>query len=166
MKNLGASTTGRIRSHRSLAAVALVAALTGAAYWIHAERSERWIYLATPRGSLRVLLADDASDRSRGLSRRGDIPGDGLLLEWDAPGRHPIWMMDMRFSLDLIWLEQDGRVVDVLTNVPACGSPTCPLREPHGPHESIAVLELAAGGAARHGIEVGTVIGGLESSTR
>jgi hypothetical protein len=87
------------RSHNRLAAVALVAAAAGAQYWLYSERSEHWVDLATPRGSLRVLKANDASDRSRGLARRDDVPGDGLLLEWDTPGRHPIWMKDMRFSL-------------------------------------------------------------------
>ena len=158
------AATRRDRPRRSLATVGLIAAVASAGYWHYAEHAARWTDLATPRGSLRVVIANDALARSRGLSRRDHIPGDGLLLKWDVPGRHPIWMMDMRFPLDLIWLEQDGRVVDVLTNVPACGSPTCPLREPNGPHESIAVLELAAGAAARHGIEVGTVIGGLASS--
>ena len=158
------AATPRQRPRRSVATVALVTAMAGAGYWLSEERSERWTDLATPRGKLRVLIASEAADRSRGLSRRDDIPGDGLLLEWDASGRHPIWMMDMRFPLDLIWLEEHGRVVHVLTNVPACRGSTCPLHEPNGTHESIAVLELAAGAAARHGIEVGTVIGGLASS--
>ena len=120
------------RPRRGLAAVALVTAVPGAQYWLYTDRSEHWIDLALPRGSLRVLVANDASDHSRGLSRRDDMPGDGLLLEWDAPGRHPIWMIDVRFPLDLIWLERDGRVASVLTNVPACASPTCPLYEPNG----------------------------------
>jgi hypothetical protein len=43
------------------------------------------------------------------VSHRDDLPGDGMLLQWNGPGRHPIWMAGMRFPLDLIWLEQDGR---------------------------------------------------------
>ena len=167
MTKLGVSegaATPHDRPRRSLAAVALVTATASAGYWHYAEHAERWTEVATPRGSLSVLIANDAMDRSRGLSRRDHIPGDGLLLVWDVPGRHPIWMTDMRFPLDLIWLEQDGRVAGVLTYVPACGSPTCPLHEPNGTHESIAVLELASGAAARHGIEVGTVIGGVPFS--
>jgi uncharacterized membrane protein (UPF0127 family) len=68
------------------------------------------------------------------------------------------------FFPHLIWLEPDGRVAGMLTNVPACASPTCPLYEPNGTHESVAVLELQAGGAANHGINVGAVIRGLPRS--
>jgi hypothetical protein len=53
------------------------------------HKSPQWANLSTPRGSMRVLVAKNASDRSQGLSRRIDLPGDGLLLLWDAPGRHP-----------------------------------------------------------------------------
>ena len=54
-------------------------------------------------------------------SRATECCFNGTLL-----GRHPIWMADMRFPLDLIWLEQDGRVTGVLTNVPICSVPACP----------------------------------------
>src|SRR5688572_24905865 len=42
---------------------------------------------STPRGSLRVLVASNSAERSQGLSRRDDLPGDGLLLQWNAHGR-------------------------------------------------------------------------------
>jgi uncharacterized membrane protein (UPF0127 family) len=61
-----------------------------------------------------------------------------MLLQWDARGRHPIWMADMRFPLDLILLEQDGRVAGVLTNVPICSVAKCPTYEPEGTQESVA----------------------------
>jgi len=38
------------------------------------------------------------------MSDRDGLPGDGMLLQWNARGPHPIWMADMRFSLDLVWL--------------------------------------------------------------
>ena len=145
-------------------AVVIVAIMFG--YWTYAEHeSPQWANLSTPRGSVRVLVANNASNRSQGLSRRIDLPGDGLLLQWDAPGRHPIWMAQMRFPLDLIWLRHDGRVTGVLTNVPVCSSPQCPLYEPEGTHEAVAVLELSSGTAANHGIQIGTVIRSLPPSS-
>ena len=131
-------------SRRSVAAIALAAVAATLAYWSHAERAPHWADLSTPRGSLRVLVASDSAERSQGLSNRDDLPGDGLLLQWDARGRHPIWMADMRFPLDLVWIEQNGLVVGLLTNVPVCSSKPCPMYEPTGTHQSVAVLELAA----------------------
>jgi uncharacterized membrane protein (UPF0127 family) len=78
---------------------------------------------------------------------------DGLLLKWDAAGRHPIWMADMRFPLDLAWIDANGRVIGL--------SLTCPVSEPaepDGTDGSVAVLELRAGAAATYGILVGTAL--------
>jgi Uncharacterized ACR, COG1430 len=40
-------------------------------------------------------------------TRRRDI------ILWDAPGRHPIWMAEMRFPLDLIWLRCEPHFRDL-----------------------------------------------------
>ena len=145
-------------ARRSVAAMVLVAVAATSAYWAYAERAPQWADLSTPRGSLRVLVASDSAERSQGLSHRDDLLGDGMLLQWNARGRHPIWMADMRFPLDLVWLEHNGLVAGVLTNVPVCSSQPCPLYQPPGTHRSVAVLELAAGAVASHGIELGSVI--------
>jgi hypothetical protein len=61
------------------------------------------IELETPRGRIVVELADTAATRSTGLSDRDALSGiDGMLLKWDAPGTHPIWMAGMQFPLDLL----------------------------------------------------------------
>jgi uncharacterized membrane protein (UPF0127 family) len=117
---------------RSVAAISLAVVAATLAYRSHAERESQWADLSTPRGSLRVLVASDSAGRSYGLAHRDDLACDGMLLQWNAPGRHPIWMADMRFPLDLVWIEHNGLVVGVLTNVPACSSHPCPLYEPAG----------------------------------
>ena len=117
------------------------------------------IALETPNGRILVEVADTPAARSTGLSNREALSGiDGLLLKWDAPGRHPIWMAGMRFSLDLIWIETNGHIVAVLTNVPPCRTDPCPLYEPDGAERSIAVLEIPAGAAASHGIAAGAIV--------
>jgi uncharacterized membrane protein (UPF0127 family) len=64
-------------------------------------------------------------------------------------------MADMRFPLDLIWLDGDGRVLAILENVPPCDASPCPLYEPEGTSNSTAVLELPASAARVRGIVVG-----------
>jgi uncharacterized membrane protein (UPF0127 family) len=51
----------------------------------------------------------------------------------------------MRFPIDVVFLDRDLNVLDVVEDVP-------PWRMT-GRRGARAVLELAAGGAARHGIE-------------
>jgi uncharacterized membrane protein (UPF0127 family) len=64
-------------------------------------------------------------------------------------------MAEMRFPLDLAWIDANGRVIAVLANVPPCQRQPCPLYEPEGTHHSVAVLELRAGAAENHGIAAG-----------
>ena len=136
-------------------AVAVVAVLS--AYRSLAGRP-KIVSLTVPAANLRLALADTADTRAVGLSNRDTMPYDGLLLQWDVPGRHPIWMSGMRFPLDLVWVDGAGEVVAVLADVPPCTPAPCPLYEPAGSEKSTAVLELPAGRAATYGLTVGAVI--------
>lgn len=63
----------------------------------------RWRELPTttltlPTGKrMSVELANTREARSKGLSQKASLVGDGLLLLWSEAGHHPIWMADMRF---------------------------------------------------------------------
>jgi uncharacterized membrane protein (UPF0127 family) len=132
-------------------------ALLTAVVWTTIERRKPpAVRLDTPDGAIVVEVADAPAARSAGLSNRESLVGiDGLLLKWDTPGRHPIWMAEMRFPLDLAWIDANGRVIAVLANVQPCQRQPCPLYEPDGTHHSVAVLELRVGAAATHGIAAG-----------
>jgi uncharacterized membrane protein (UPF0127 family) len=115
--------------------------------------------LETPGGTIVVELADTPATRFTALSNRGGLTGvDGLLLTWDAPGRHPIWMAEMRFALDLVWLDRDGSVLAVLDDVPPCLAEPCPLYEPDGTDRSVALREVPAGAAASHRLTIGASV--------
>lgn len=111
-----------------------------------------------PGGLIRVEVADTATRRARGLSHRDSLKTGGLLLEWPTLGRHPIWMDGMRFGLDLVWLDESGRVLAVLTDRPPCVQQPCPLYEPPGTDRSVKVLELSHGDATRYAITTGARI--------
>jgi len=148
-------------SLRSVAvgAVVALALLTAAIWTTNDKRNLPTTQLETPRGTIVVEVADTQAARSAGLSNRRDLSGvDGLLLKWDIPGRHPIWMAEMHFALDLAWLDPDGRVLAVLTNVPPCRAKPCSLYEPDGTDRSVAVLEMPAGGAASRRLAVGAIV--------
>jgi len=120
------------------------------------EGVESCTVVSTPDGpALTVAVASTAGTRSVGLSGRDSIPHGGLLLEWPAEGRHPIWMADVRFALDLIWLADDGTVLAVLPGADPCHSAPCDLLEPDGSRDSRAVLELPEGDAQQFGITPG-----------
>ncbi|HVR43317.1 MAG TPA: DUF192 domain-containing protein [Thermoanaerobaculia bacterium] len=112
-----------------------------------------------PDGStVGVEIAADPETRARGLMYRPSLPpGRGMLFLFPETSVHSFWMKDTLVSLDMIWIDEQGRVVDVESEVPPCRSDPCPSYVPDG--ESRYVLELAAGEAARHGISPGVTLG-------
>jgi uncharacterized membrane protein (UPF0127 family) len=145
-----------IRS-RTFAVVGIVAAIACYAFWSYRELApaRSTISFVVPGGTLRVETATTPQERAAGLAGRAAPAADGLLLEWPAAGRHPIWMKDMRFSLDLVWLDEDDRILAVVNRAPPCSNRPCPLYEPAGTETARTVLELRGGEAAARGLVVG-----------
>lgn len=74
-----------------------------------------------------VEIADNPDTRSRGLMFRDSLPKDhGMLFVFDSEGVYSIWMKNMRFRLDIIWINSDGIVAHIERNVPPC-SEQCPI---------------------------------------
>lgn len=146
-------------THARFVGAALALASMGALAMDSGDSVTRCTVLSLPDARrLLVRVAATAPERSAGLSNLERLPYDGLLLEWSQVGRHPIWMADMRFPLDLVWLDTNGTVVAVLPNVPVCATAPCPVFEPASA-TSRAVLELPAARAKALNLVVGDRIG-------
>ncbi len=91
--------------------------------------------------------------RALGLSGRASFKdGEGMLFVFEHEGQWGIWMKDMHFSIDILWLDAAGTVVTVASNV-------SPETYPESFHPEVParyVLELPAGYAAKAGIVKGT----------
>lgn len=67
---------------------------------------------------LNVEIADNAGERSKGLSGRENLAtSSGMLFIFDTAKQYQFWMKGMKFPLDMIFIK-DGKVVDLLNNVP------------------------------------------------
>jgi hypothetical protein len=92
-------------------------------------------------------LAHDTYSRMRGLlGRTGLAKGEGLLLQ-PAGSIHTFFM---RFPIDAVFLDRDRQVVHIASGVK-------PWRTAAA-RRAKAVLELAAGEAARVGLRPGNVL--------
>jgi uncharacterized protein len=92
----------------------------------------------------RCELADSALTRMAGLlGRKSLAPGEGILIR-PAGSIHTFFM---RFAIDAVFLDPGLRVVGVTRDMR-------PWRIA-GRRRARAVLEVAAGEAARHGVEMG-----------
>lgn len=68
--------------------------------------------------SYKLEVADTAEARQQGLSGRAKLKDDeGLLFVFDQTGRQCFWMKDMKFSIDIIWLDANKKVVQLEKNI-------------------------------------------------
>jgi len=105
--------------------------------------------LTLPSGKVlqvEVMVSDE--DRAMGLMFRPSLPLDhGLLFVFESPEFHGFWMKNCRFPIDMVWLDQDHKVVHVAEAVPPCKADPCPVYEPL--RRASYVVELNAGQARR-----------------
>jgi len=103
---------------------------------------------------VRTEIVSERRDRNRGLSGRLSLPADaGMLFVFSKDDRWGFWMPDMHFPIDMIWVDVNASIVHVEHGVPPCGDEGCPTYIPAEPARY--VLEVNAGVAREHGLEVG-----------
>jgi hypothetical protein len=95
-----------------------------------------------------VQIADTEPRRVRGLMFQDQLPLDqGMIFVFDKPGLYPLWMLNMQFSLDMIWFDKDGKVVHIEKDVPPCKTPleiaACQSIVPDG--QALYILEVTSG---------------------
>ena len=94
-------------------------------------------------------------DRIRGLSGREALSSDaGLFFVFEEPSLYGIWMKEMQFAIDIIWLDEAGKIVGLAENIQPDSYPT--VFYPDAPAQF--VLEANAGFAQTHALRVGTHI--------
>jgi uncharacterized membrane protein (UPF0127 family) len=107
------------------------------------------------RVTLTVELARSPGEHVRGLSGRPGLkPGQGMLFVYDRPQPVSIWMKDMHFPLDILWIRA-GRIVKIEKRAPPLG-PAGPARVYTATAD--LVLEVPAGFADRQRIRVGDAV--------
>jgi len=110
---------------------------------------------------LQVFIADTEPRRVRGLMFEDKLPYDqGMIFVFEKPGLYSLWMLNMQFSLDMIWFDQDGKVVHIETDVPPCKTvveiTTCQSIIPD--EEAVYVLEVTSGFVDQNNITKDSVL--------
>ncbi|MBI3283085.1 DUF192 domain-containing protein [Candidatus Curtissbacteria bacterium] len=110
--------------------------------------------------SVNARVASLASERKKGLSGQNSLPmTDGLLFVFENSGLYPFWMKDMKFAVDIIWIDENKTVVYIVNNAPFepdRDSDELTLYRPTSAAKY--VLEINAGLAQRYGIVVGDLV--------
>lgn len=105
--------------------------------------------------SYQLQIASTPVTRQLGLGGRSAIPKDaGMLFVFDKPAKQCMWMKDMRFPLDIIWLNGRKQVIYLRQNLAPASYPAifCSATP------SRYVIELNAGEAAKRHITLGQTL--------
>lgn len=102
-----------------------------------------------------VTVADSQEERIQGLSGTPSIgEREGKLFVFDRSDFHGIWMKDMNFPIDILWVDEDERVVHIEESVqPDTYPQTFRPREP-----ARYVIELHANAVQEHRINKGQTV--------
>jgi uncharacterized protein len=104
-----------------------------------------------PNASFFIETVEEEGQRIKGLSGKESMKENrGMLFKFEQEEYWSIWMKDMLFSLDIIWLDQNLVVVDLKENVspetyPSSFSPQKPAKY---------VLEINAGLCEKYQIKI------------
>lgn len=101
--------------------------------------------LRSPQGEVfKLAVADTDALRQKGLSHKKVLGiTEGMVFVYDQPGKRCMWMKDMDFPIDMLWLDAAKRVVAIETHVLPSSFPRTFCND-----NSQYVIELYSGKAA------------------
>ncbi len=117
-----------------------------------------YVDVTAPRGFVRAEIVDTDETRTLGLSNRPSLDeGNGMLFKFNKPQKVYIWMKDMQFSIDVIWLDRSMIVTFIERNFsPETYTKKRPMSICSPKPDTMYVLEIPAGDAGRLGITMGS----------
>lgn len=121
---------------------------------------------ATSAGSVNILIrnlnisaevANTFEKRKEGLSKYDTLPlASGMLFVFENSEKVAIWMKDMKFAIDIFWLDQDKKIVYIVNSaVPERDKDDNQLTIYRPPTPAKYVLEVNAGLANLNNVQVG-----------
>ncbi len=108
--------------------------------------------------NLTAEIAVAPEEQSKGLSIKEDLQeNEGMIFPYKEPKVLAFWMKDMKFPIDILWLDSDKRVVHIEKNLQPC-NPFLPCPSFSPDTKAQYVLETVAGLSDRKGIKIGTQV--------
>ena len=112
---------------------------------------------------VRAEVADTNEKRRQGLSGRETLPrGGGMLFIFENPCLCGFWMKEMRFPLDIIWIDEEYRIVHIVEGVSPATFPETFLPDRAAKY----VLEVSAGTVKDFEVTPGALVEFSDASSR
>lgn len=83
---------------------------------------------------IQAELAISAEEKRIGLMHRTSLcPNCGMLFVFEEEAQHPFWMKNTLIPLDIIFINQNKKIIDIKRAQP-CTTSICPIYEPQADH--------------------------------
>src|SRR5579864_8499031 len=108
---------------------------------------------------IKAETAVDTRDMLRGLMFRTSLaPDHGMLFVHPVTGRYSYWMYQTYIPLDMIWMDENHKIVEIVENAEPCKTPASKCAHYGGHQDARFVLELNGGQARKYNLKVGDTI--------
>ena len=102
-----------------------------------------------------VFVADTAEKQVRGLSGVAELlPNHGMLFVFEKDDFYTIWMKDMQFAIDVLWMEESGTIIHIEESL----TPSTYPRTFTSEKPARFILELPAGFVREHALSAGSIV--------
>ena len=110
--------------------------------------------LGNSKVKIDIEIADDDYSRQLGLMNRKDMEeNQGMIFIFDEERVQSFWMLNTLFSLDMIFINKENRIVTIHKNTTPLSQQSYPSSKP-----ALFVLEVVGGFSDNHNIKVGDVV--------
>jgi len=128
--------------------------IAAAAFYVLWPQIQPHATLKIGDGVFAARVAKTSEERTRGLSGTHELrDSQAMLLVYERNDKWSIWMKDMRYSIDIIWLDEAKEVVHIVKNAPP---ESYPYESFIPKKDARYVLELPAGTVNKKSIVIGT----------
>lgn len=116
-------------------------------------KNKKEVYLHTPNNKYSVLVSNTEEKRILGLSNTTKLDEKTVMLfVFPQNDYHGIWMKDMNYSIDIVYLNEDMTVINYYDNISPITYPTVYYPEKLARY----IVEMNSGERLKSGIDKGT----------
>ncbi len=137
--------------------VVIAVVLAGMFTWWQASSTQPTLNLAK---DYEVTILRDKDELIQGLSGTKTLaPNHVMLFDFGSEDKWSIWMKDMYFAIDIIWLDSGGKVVHMVKNAPPSSYVDNQNAEIFRPSQNARyVIEAVSGTIEGTGIKNGDIV--------
>jgi uncharacterized membrane protein (UPF0127 family) len=134
-----------------------LALVCGLSFFInfHSKNSDEPFSLKIGNKDINLIVVKTAEAKHLGLGGRDSLlPDTAMLFVFDDMDKYGIWMKDMKFSIDIIWLDENNRIVHLEKNISPNTYPTIFFP----PEKSLYIIEANRGFIQQNELSVGNIL--------